>query len=157
MSKVYFIHAQEINAVKIGFSIHPEKRLANMLTSSPCALEILATFDGGPVEEKRLHKMFSKDRIRGEWFTATEKLFSLIDDAKKTGNLPGFKGFEERKRGLAVNDIRENRESLGWTQAQLADQLGVTHATVSRIESGDIPLNIRTLIALEVIFQRAAK
>lgn len=60
-------------------------------------------------------------------------------------------------RGMKIEQIKKSRKALGWTQAQLADQLGVTHATVSRIESGDIPLNIRTQIALEVIFQRAAQ
>ena len=60
-------------------------------------------------------------------------------------------------RRMKLNQIKEARKALGWTQAQLAEQLGVTHATVSRIESGDIPLNIRTQIALEVIFKRADK
>lgn len=29
------------------------------------------------------------------------------------------------------------RKTLGWSQAQLADKLGVTEATISRWESGD--------------------
>lgn len=52
-------------------------------------------------------------------------------------------------------DIRKERKALGWTQAQLAEQLGINHSMVSRMESGDIPLNVRTLIALEVIFKKA--
>lgn len=52
-------------------------------------------------------------------------------------------------------DIRKERKALGWTQAQLAEQLGINHSMVSRMESGEIPLNVRTLIALEVIFKRA--
>ena len=52
-------------------------------------------------------------------------------------------------------DIRKERKALGWTQAQLADKLGINHSMVSRMESGDILLNVRTLIALEVIFKKA--
>lgn len=34
--------------------------------------------------------------------------------------------------------IRERREELGMTQAQLAERIGVKEATISRYESGDI-------------------
>lgn len=60
-------------------------------------------------------------------------------------------------RLMKIEQISKSRKALGWTQAQLAERLGVTHSTVSRIENGDIPLNIRTQIALEVIFKRADK
>lgn len=52
-------------------------------------------------------------------------------------------------------NIYTERKALGWTQAQLAEQLGVHHSIVSRMERQEIPINLRTLIALEVIFKRA--
>jgi transcriptional regulator with XRE-family HTH domain len=56
---------------------------------------------------------------------------------------------------MRLMDIRKERKALGWTQAQLAEQLGVNHSIVSRMERQEIPINLRTLIALEVIFKRA--
>jgi transcriptional regulator with XRE-family HTH domain len=52
-------------------------------------------------------------------------------------------------------NIYMERKALGWTQAQLAEQLGVHHSIISRMERQEIPINLRTLIALEVIFKRA--
>jgi len=52
-------------------------------------------------------------------------------------------------------DIRKERKALGWTQAQLAGRLGITHSMVSRMGGGDLPLNVRTLLALEVLFKKA--
>ena len=34
--------------------------------------------------------------------------------------------------------VKELRQNLGWTQVTLAEKAGVTHATISRIESGKV-------------------
>lgn len=54
-------------------------------------------------------------------------------------------------------DIRQTRKALGLTQAQLAEKLGVDHSTVSRFESGEIPLSERTLLAMEALVARAQR
>jgi transcriptional regulator with XRE-family HTH domain len=56
---------------------------------------------------------------------------------------------------MRVMDIRETRKALGLTQAELAEMLGVDHSTVSRLESGIIPLTLRTQLALEALLTRA--
>lgn len=51
-------------------------------------------------------------------------------------------------------DIKATRKAMGLTQAELAEKLGVNHATVSRLESGGIPLSKRTLLAMEALFSQ---
>jgi transcriptional regulator with XRE-family HTH domain len=45
-------------------------------------------------------------------------------------------------------DIRAIRKNLGLSQAELADKLGVHQTSVSRFETGDLPLDKRTELAL---------
>lgn len=37
---------------------------------------------------------------------------------------------------VSAADVKAARESRGWSQNQLADHIGCTQATISRIESG---------------------
>jgi len=53
-------------------------------------------------------------------------------------------------------DIRKTRKALGLTQAELAAKLGVDGSTVSRLETGELIPNERTLLAMEAIVARAA-
>jgi y4mF family transcriptional regulator len=51
--------------------------------------------------------------------------------------------------------IRQNRKDRGWTQAQLADAIGVTRAWVIAVEQGksraELGLVLRTLAALDLV------
>ena len=44
--------------------------------------------------------------------------------------------------------VREAREARGWTQGALAAQVSISHAQISRIESGERGTDSRTLAAL---------
>lgn len=48
-------------------------------------------------------------------------------------------------------DIATTRKALGLSQAALAEALGVNQATISRMESGVLVPNKRTILALEAI------
>lgn len=61
------------NYVKIGVARNVESRLETLQTSSPYRLEVLASIRCNGRRhaydlEKRLHWLFRKQRIRGEWF-----------------------------------------------------------------------------------------
>lgn len=47
------------------------------------------------------------------------------------------------------NRVREVRETRGWTQLQLAEQMGVSRKTVNTLESG--ALNPSTFITLKLV------
>ena len=48
-------------------------------------------------------------------------------------------------------DIRTLWKSRGLSQSSLAELLGVTQSTVSRFESGELPIDARTALALDAI------
>lgn len=75
---VYFIGCGE--HIKIGFSTRPLDRLRALQTSHPNELEILGTQKGTRSLESRLHKRFDDIRVRGEWFEASDALWSYIDN-----------------------------------------------------------------------------
>ncbi|QPQ55576.1 helix-turn-helix transcriptional regulator [Allosphingosinicella flava] len=50
--------------------------------------------------------------------------------------------------------VRETRLALGLSQADLAAKLGVHQTTVSRFETGDLPVDERTQLALEALIAR---
>jgi Meiotically up-regulated gene 113 len=64
---VYVIKAISQNAVKIGFSKDPTKRLADLSTASPSPLELVAAIPGTMSDEKALHDRFADYRKNGEW------------------------------------------------------------------------------------------
>lgn len=47
-----------------------------------------------------------------------------------------------------MTDMRVIRQELKLTQAELAERLGVHQATISRFETGELPLDRRTELAL---------
>jgi hypothetical protein len=78
-SFVYFIAAETIGAVKIGFSTqHPTKRLRAMQTGCPAPLKLLAYAPATQEEEAKLHQAFAPLGIHGEWFRNEMKLASLL-------------------------------------------------------------------------------
>jgi transcriptional regulator with XRE-family HTH domain len=52
-------------------------------------------------------------------------------------------------------DIKQTRQALGLTQAELAGKLGISGSLLSRLESGEQPLTLRTILAMEALVTRA--
>lgn len=74
---VYLIGVDPGGLVKIGVSVNPHARLAQIQLMSPVRLEVLATIPcGGYDMETRLHQRFAKDRSHGEWFHPSADLFA---------------------------------------------------------------------------------
>ncbi len=74
---IYFIEAIGLDAVKIGTAkddVALCRRIVSYITSCPAGVVLLGVLDGGPIEERRLHKAYSRCRIRGEWFRRSHML-----------------------------------------------------------------------------------
>jgi len=77
---VYFIEAEKLGVVKIGFSdSHPDRRLRELQTGCPAPLKLLAYFEGTANEERQLHRTFSDLRSHGEWFRLDGDLRFLVN------------------------------------------------------------------------------
>jgi len=53
-----------------------------------------------------------------------------------------------------MDDIRTFRRKIGVTQVELATLLGLHQSTISRLESGALPIDERTRLALEALSRR---
>lgn len=69
---------------KIGFSSNPQRREKTLQAEDP-RIHMLCARKGTLQQERRLHRIFSKKRIRGEWFDLTEQ------DKKRLIKWLGFK------------------------------------------------------------------
>ncbi len=75
---VYFIEAVGCNAIKIGFSRNPERRMADMQTDCPARLQLLAIKEGTRRLESQVHQAFANLHLRGEWYRGDETLDRYI-------------------------------------------------------------------------------
>lgn len=69
---VYFIQAG-YGAIKVGMAKNPRQRLADMQVCTHKPLRLLAQFrmpdrQSARTLELELHRLFERERIRGEWF-----------------------------------------------------------------------------------------
>jgi hypothetical protein len=75
---VYFILNKKRNAVKIGYSANPAKRLAALQTSNSDKLVFLGAIVGDVSLERTLHEAFRNSRLSGEWFRYEDDVKAYI-------------------------------------------------------------------------------
>ena len=63
---------------KIGYARDPEARRGVLKTGLPFEIEIDAVFPATQAEERSLHRKFSAQRIRGEWFKTNGPLDTFV-------------------------------------------------------------------------------
>jgi len=80
-STVYFVQVGGNGPVKIGVASHLETRLQAIQSTCPFPLRIIgAVAGGGQKLERKLHRQFSTDRLRGEWFLPSKELIAWISE-----------------------------------------------------------------------------
>jgi len=78
---VYFIQAKD-GPIKIGRSKNPHERLIKLQVASPYQLQLLYFFPGGAKSEHATKHTLIDDKVRGEWFWPTSRVFREIDAEK---------------------------------------------------------------------------
>ncbi len=78
---IYFIQMQN-GPIKIGRSVDPYERLTKLQVGSPYELQLLYFFPGGAKSEHAMKYTLIDDKIRGEWFWPTSRVFREIDAEK---------------------------------------------------------------------------
>jgi ribosomal protein S27E len=79
--RVYFVSSDQANApVKIGYTTTGTKtRIGSLQTGNPHKLRSLAEIEGKQQLESALHKIFSGQKLTGEWFARSPELEALIE------------------------------------------------------------------------------
>lgn len=86
----YAISGPARNPVKIGYSVKPQQRLAELRTGSAVPLEVIWQAEGGAALERHLHQHFTDRRTHGEWFDFSDAdAVSLITAAAQSFETPG--------------------------------------------------------------------
>ncbi len=78
--EVYFIHAEKLDLIKIGVADNAKVRLRGLSNSCPDRLRVLGVLicrNFGKTEAD-IHKLFERERHRGEWFIPTQRLRDYI-------------------------------------------------------------------------------
>jgi hypothetical protein len=88
VKRIYFIRAEGLDRIKIGWSIDPERRLATLQDLIPFKLVVAASAAGSAAQENYLHALFGAQRVAGEWFVSSARLESLIAEVSESGKLP---------------------------------------------------------------------
>ena len=88
---IYLIVNREEKFCKIGYSIEPKSRLAQLQTGNPYPLELLSVIEGEIQLEKEIHERFKECRLQGEWFVLTQDILDYF----KCANDGNFKTFTD--------------------------------------------------------------
>jgi hypothetical protein len=80
---IYFVEALGADAIKIGYTRGladgtAHDRISNMQSCCPLKLKLWATVPGSYDYETELHRRFTDDWIRGDWFRASPALREFI-------------------------------------------------------------------------------
>lgn len=82
---LYFIKDSFTQAIKIGYSKKPQKRLSGLQTANCHKLILLGTIRGTPADEDDFHRRFAQHRMEGEWFKGEiiEEVLEIISSHKQ--------------------------------------------------------------------------
>jgi uncharacterized phage protein (TIGR02220 family) len=109
---VYFIRGATTGLIKIGESVDPVVRLAELARCGSESLELLAILANGSRSERELHEKHAADRVHGEWFRPSA---SVLESVREAGGNPdsalATAGYDNGKRVLATTS-RTAREPL---------------------------------------------
>ena len=77
---VYFIQGKCGGAIKIGYSVSPQKRIKELQTGYPDTLTILLMIPGNESIEHALQRQFEGSKLKGEWFRPDSILIDKIKE-----------------------------------------------------------------------------
>jgi len=79
---VYYVATTDSDVVKVGISRNPWSRVRDLQTGSAEQFTLLATLKTDARSEFAIHDFFKATRVKGEWFSRSPALNSLIQKTK---------------------------------------------------------------------------
>ena len=84
---IYFIQSGKNGPIKIGYTTdNPKGRIRSLQVGNHKQLYLLATRKGELNDERKIHRMFRRDKLRGEWFESSHDLKTFIRNEGKILN-----------------------------------------------------------------------
>jgi hypothetical protein len=121
---IYFIEAVGFSRIKIGYSTNVDTRRLSLAAQSPAELRIVHTFPGKLQDESRLHRIFRKFRVHGEWFSYGPEIAGFIEKARaRPENIQ--EAIDEAERRYLPPPAPKRKRALSYTAAlrERADEL----------------------------------
>ena len=109
---LYFVEAPAVGMMKIGVTDDIDRRFSCLQLGSPVSLVLRHAVRGRTAHEAGLHRAFRDERRHGEWFVASERLLSFVDDLKRSG-------VEAVDAMLDYALTAESVSRAGWMQRRL--------------------------------------
>jgi hypothetical protein len=76
---IYFVSAETLRAIKIGYSTDVAQRVRDLQAATADTLLLLGMHEGDRATEKALHKRFARLHIKGEWYANRRPLRLYIE------------------------------------------------------------------------------
>lgn len=109
---IYFIQQGYSGAIKIGYTdSDAQQRLSQLQVGNPNHLLLVATMPGNIDDEGRLHLLFQKFRINGEWFKNTETLQTYIRENAQYSS--EYVTYIRHYLNKSVNNCRKQKKRIG--------------------------------------------
>jgi hypothetical protein len=111
VKSIYFVQVPIAGPIKIGFSSTLKARIRALDAAVPWGIKLCYDMPGDVEEEQRIHTMFEKARIRGEWFSASERLCDWIE-GEKTRDMRTGQDWAPAMPDGGVYDYRVERRQM---------------------------------------------
>lgn len=127
-SWVYFIAELPNGPMKIGLSVRPYRRLAQLQTGHPARLKLLAVIPGNHAMERQIHRRFASQRLSGEWFRIDDLLLNFIQDSGRApyNAQPAWEEMEGRPwLTMPWNELSARQAWLGMKKANIELEMAI--------------------------------
>lgn len=117
---IYFIQCGD--RIKIGHSAKPKMRFNKIASDAPMPCKMLGVIEGGLDVEREVHQNFANQRVHGEWFLTSDRLFRFID---ANATMP------EDKRAASEHSILCGIKVKRGDKSRIAKALGFRNSAVT--------------------------
>jgi hypothetical protein len=148
---VYVVQCGEFH--KIGYSGFPHQRVKSIQTDNPLPVTLIGVIRGSPSTEAEWHKLFSGQRIRGEWFRLTDddvnRILGRRSESASRSKVTASRSPRIADHPLALGSVlRQLRLQQGLTLREISASSGVSLGYLSEVERGHKEASSELLVAI---------
>lgn len=134
---IYFIQESSRGLIKIGLAVDPQSRLIELQVGSPHTLTLLLVVDGDRDDERRLHRRFSRHRVRGEWFKPQAAVLHFMLQCAQACSVPpqpaGMVGSVSGYTAMVLQVVTASVAAV--TTSSVSSSVGISRETARQLLS----------------------